>query len=89
LQNPIRGQTGTVPAENLPIVLTTHAIERMASRRIKEAQVISTVREPHAIAAGNTDFSRSMTREFPPGKRLTVIIEESDTEITVITTYWE
>ena len=77
------------PAENIPIVFTTHAIERMASRRIKESQVVSTVREPHAIAAGNTDFTRSMSREFPPGKRLTVIIEESATEITVITCYWE
>lgn len=79
----------TIPSANKPIVFTGHALERMGSRRIKEAQVVNTIREPHFVAAGKTDHTRSFERDFPPAKRLTVIAEETDAEFVVITVYWE
>lgn len=79
----------TIPSAEKPIIYTNHALERMASRRIKEVQVTSAIREPHIISAGNSNYTRSYLREFPPAKRLAVIAEETDAEFVVITTYWE
>lgn len=75
-------------SNNKEIVISEHCRERMVQRRVKESHVISTIREPHTVGAGNTDYTKSFERDFPP-KRLTVIAEELEDSFIVITVYWE
>ena len=66
------------------IVITDHAGERMAKRGISHNMLANTVRRPTVTMAGNSPYTKRLEREFPPKRRLIVIVEETDEAIKIV-----
>jgi hypothetical protein len=72
-----------------PIEFTAHADEMMAARGISRNQVVNAVRRPSTGKPGNTAYTQRLEREFPPSRRLVVIVEELVDRFKVVTVYWK
>lgn len=71
-----------------PIEFTAHADEMMAARKIGRNQVVNTIRQASGGKPGNTPYTQRLERDFPPNRRLVVIVEELADRFKVVTTYW-
>jgi len=60
----------------------------MLQRRISHEQVIGVLTNPNRTLAGNARYTKRIERDFPNGKTLVVIVEESDTHFNLVTTFW-
>lgn len=76
-------------ASRKEIEFTAHADERMAGRSISRNQVTNTIRQPTVIKAGDADYTIRFERDFPPNRRLVVIVEELADKLKVVTTFWQ
>jgi hypothetical protein len=83
---PKKKKASPAPAK---IVVTTHAAERMKARNISLNQLTGAIRSPTVREPGNSAYSEKLTRLFPDGRKLVAVVEADDTEIKVITTYWQ
>ncbi|HVA50181.1 MAG TPA: DUF4258 domain-containing protein [Pirellulales bacterium] len=76
-------------ASQKQIEFTAHADAQMAARAVSRNQVANTIRQPTTKKAGNTQYTQRLERDFPPNRRLVVIVEELGDKIKVVTTYWQ
>jgi hypothetical protein len=70
------------------LFISKHAAKRMKERGITREQVESAIKSPTNSAAGNTDYTTRLERDFPPAKRLGVIVEELAGCIKLVTAFW-